>query len=83
MDEHTCVYVSIKDTSIINECLYTCFISQIESKNYQMALKDSSWVEAMQEELAQFEKMEVWKLVEKPHNVNAIGTKWVFKCMRD
>jgi hypothetical protein len=33
----------------------------------------------MHEELENFERNQVWTLVEPPHDVNAIGTKWVFK----
>jgi len=54
-------------------------ISQIEPKKIEEALKDSSWVQAMQEELDQFSKNQVWKLIPKPDNVSVIGTKWVFR----
>ena len=37
----------------------------------------------MQEELQQFEKLGVWKLVDLPRGAKKIGTKWVFKCKRD
>ena len=33
----------------------------------------------MQEELNQFERNNVWELVEKPKNYPIIGTKWVFR----
>jgi hypothetical protein len=33
----------------------------------------------MHEELENFEINQVWTLVEPPHDVNVIGTKWVFK----
>ncbi|XP_075076486.1 putative mitochondrial protein AtMg00820 [Nicotiana tabacum] len=33
----------------------------------------------MQEELNQFSKNQVWKLIPKPDNVSVIGTKWVFR----
>ncbi|GKA28118.1 ribonuclease H-like domain-containing protein [Tanacetum coccineum] len=39
----------IHDT--LNTCLYACFLSQIEPTSIAKALSDSSWVEAMQEEL--------------------------------
>ena len=77
------LYVAIKDTGIIHQCLYSCLISQVEPKNIQMALRDSAWVEAMQEELVQFEKLHVWDLVDLSPGEFAIGTKWVFKCKRD
>ena len=49
----------------------------------QMALKEPSWVEAMQDELAQFEKLQVWELVNLPAGEHAIGTRWLYKCKRD
>ncbi|GJW74669.1 hypothetical protein Tco_0134039 [Tanacetum coccineum] len=42
----------IHDT--LNTCLYACFLSHIEPISIAKALSDSSWVEAMQEELLQF-----------------------------
>ena len=42
------------------------------------ALQDADWVLAMQEELNQFERNKVWKLVPKPKNITIIGTKWVY-----
>nr|GEV15535.1 putative ribonuclease H-like domain-containing protein [Tanacetum cinerariifolium] len=36
-------------------CLFACFLSQIEPKNISQALDDESWVDAMQEELLQFQ----------------------------
>jgi hypothetical protein len=41
------------------------------------ALRDSDWVLAMQEELNNFTRNEVWHLVPRP-NQNVVGTKWVF-----
>ncbi|GJW77021.1 putative ribonuclease H-like domain-containing protein [Tanacetum coccineum] len=43
------------------------------------ALKDPSWIEAMQEELLQFKLKEVWTLVDLPNGKRPIGTKWVFR----
>ena len=38
----------------------------------------------MHEELNNFERNKVWKLVEKPKDCrNVIGTKWIFKNKRD
>nr|XP_009783820.1 PREDICTED: uncharacterized protein LOC104232343 [Nicotiana sylvestris] len=47
-------------------------ISQIEPKKIEEALKDSSWLQAMQEELDQFDKNQVWKLIPKPESVPVI-----------
>jgi hypothetical protein len=43
----------------------------------EQALKDEDWMMAMQEELNNFERNQVWELVERP-NTNVIDTKWVF-----
>nr|GEV31146.1 hypothetical protein [Tanacetum cinerariifolium] len=47
------------------------------------ALKDPSWVEAMQEELFQFKIQNVWILVDCPKGEKPIGTKWVLKNKKD
>ncbi|GJY11554.1 putative ribonuclease H-like domain-containing protein [Tanacetum coccineum] len=63
--------------------LFACFLSQKEPKKVIHALKDPSWIEAMQEELLQFKLQEVWTLVDLPNGKRAIGTKWVFKNKKD
>ncbi|GJR64626.1 putative ribonuclease H-like domain-containing protein [Tanacetum coccineum] len=55
----------------------------IEPTSIPKALYDSSWVEAMQEELFQFKLQQVWILVDLPSGKRAIGTKWVFKNKKD
>ncbi|GJV05573.1 putative ribonuclease H-like domain-containing protein [Tanacetum coccineum] len=47
------------------------------------ALKDESWVDAMQEELLQFKIQKVWILVDLPYEKKAIGTKWVYRNKKD
>jgi len=54
-------------------------ISQIEPKRVDEALKDESWIQAMKEELDQFERNQVWVLTKRPKNCSIIGTKWVFR----
>ncbi|GJS17011.1 putative ribonuclease H-like domain-containing protein [Tanacetum coccineum] len=68
-----------KTHDTLNTCLYACFLSQIEPTIIAKALSNSSWVEAMQEELLQFKLQQVWILVDLPSGKRAIGTKWVFK----
>lgn len=62
---------------------HMAFMSLLEPKNVFEALKDSSWINAMQEELNQFERSSVWKLVPAPHDQSIIDTKWVFKNKHD
>nr|GEX49845.1 hypothetical protein [Tanacetum cinerariifolium] len=44
-----------------------------EPKRVHQALKDPSWIKAMQEELLQFKMQKVWVLVDLPHGKRAIG----------
>ena len=63
--------------------LYGCFLSQIEPKSIEDALADQDWISAMQEELDQFERNCVWKLVPFKEGTSVIGTKWVFRNKMD
>jgi hypothetical protein len=58
-------------------CQYFSFVSSIEPTKVEKALEDEDWMMAMQEELNNFERNQVWTLVERP-NTNVIDTKWVF-----
>ena len=50
----------------------------MEPKNIKEALFEVDWICAIQEELAQFERNNVWHLVPRPSNRSVIGTRWVF-----
>ena len=70
-------------TSLQNFYNNVAFISQIEPKNFKEAEKDDFWILAMQEELNQFERSDVWDLVPRPSSQTVIGTKWVYRNKRD
>jgi hypothetical protein len=57
----------------------TLFVALFEPRDVGHAFSDSSWVNVMHEELENFERTQVWTLVDPPRDVNVIGTKWVFK----
>ncbi|GJX75354.1 retrovirus-related pol polyprotein from transposon TNT 1-94 [Tanacetum coccineum] len=44
-------------------CYYDAFLTLVEPKTYKEALTHSCWIEAMQEELNEFERLKVWELV--------------------
>ncbi|GJY40510.1 putative reverse transcriptase, RNA-dependent DNA polymerase [Tanacetum coccineum] len=44
-------------------CYYDAFLTSVEPKNYKDALTQACWIEAMQEELNEFERLEVWELI--------------------
>ena len=54
-------------------------ISKIRPECVDEVLQDQSWIEAMKEELNQFEKSKVWNLVALLEGHSIIGTKWVIK----
>jgi hypothetical protein len=56
-------------------CEYFSFVSFIEPKKIEEALRDADWVNAMHEELDNFTRNQVWELVERPKNYNVVGTK--------
>jgi hypothetical protein len=67
---------------LANFCEHYSFVSSIEPFRVEEALQDSDWVLAMQEELNNFKRNEVWSLVPRPKQ-NVVGTKWVFRNKQD
>nr|GEV32689.1 hypothetical protein [Tanacetum cinerariifolium] len=61
----------------------TRMVKEQEPKRVHQALKDPSWIEAMQEELLQFKLQKVWVLVDFPKGKRATGSKWIFSNKKD
>nr|GEX03847.1 ribonuclease H-like domain-containing protein [Tanacetum cinerariifolium] len=68
---------------LANSCLFSCLLSSIEHANVAEALRDANWVSAMQEELDQFTRLKVWRLVPRLEGKTIIKTKWIFKNKKD
>ena len=64
--------LSFQDTNM-------AMISQMEPKSINEAIIDDSWIEAMKEELSQFERNKVWNLVPNNQEKTIIGKRWVFR----
>ena len=47
------------DKCVANFVSYSCYLSQVESTKVKEALQDESWVEAMHDELLQFQRNDV------------------------
>ncbi|GJY52445.1 retrovirus-related pol polyprotein from transposon TNT 1-94 [Tanacetum coccineum] len=54
-------------------CMFALTMSTAEPKTIKEAMADSAWIEAMQEELHQFDRLQVWELVDKPFGKNEEG----------
>jgi hypothetical protein len=57
----------------------TLFVALFEPRDVGHTFSYSCWLNALHEELDNFERNQVWTLVEPSHDMNVIGTKWVFK----
>ncbi|GJT90063.1 retrovirus-related pol polyprotein from transposon TNT 1-94 [Tanacetum coccineum] len=55
----------------------------VEPKNFKEAMLESSWIEAMQEEIHEFERLQVWDLVPCLNHVMLIKLKRIFKVKKD
>ncbi|GKC94909.1 retrovirus-related pol polyprotein from transposon TNT 1-94 [Tanacetum coccineum] len=77
--------VNKKSLETDGECV--CFRNsrrvRTEPKNIKEAMADSAWIESMQEELHQFDRLDVWELVDRPLCKNVINLKWLWKNKRD
>ncbi|GJT31025.1 retrovirus-related pol polyprotein from transposon TNT 1-94 [Tanacetum coccineum] len=62
-------------------CLYNFVLSKVEPKNVKTAMDEACWFEAMQEEIHEFDRLQVWELVPKPDCVMIIALKWIYKVM--
>ncbi|GJS65401.1 retrovirus-related pol polyprotein from transposon TNT 1-94 [Tanacetum coccineum] len=45
----------------------------IEPKNFKQAMTEPSWIDAMQEEIHEFERLKVWELVLCPDNARLVA----------
>ncbi|GJT27147.1 putative ribonuclease H-like domain-containing protein [Tanacetum coccineum] len=64
-------------------CMFTLTVSRTEPKIIKEAMADYAWIEAMQEELHQFDRLDVCELVDRPLCKNVINMKWLWKNKRD
>nr|GEW88926.1 hypothetical protein [Tanacetum cinerariifolium] len=64
-------------------CIFALTVSRTKPKNIKEAMADSAWIESMQEELHQFDRLDVWELVDRPLCTNVINLMWLWKNKRD
>ncbi|GJT45562.1 hypothetical protein Tco_0954277 [Tanacetum coccineum] len=60
--------------------VFTTSLNKInEPTTYLEAVKDSRWVDAINQEMEALNRNETWEIMELPSNRRAIGSKWVYK----
>ncbi|GJZ61948.1 integrase, catalytic region, zinc finger, CCHC-type containing protein [Tanacetum coccineum] len=60
-------------------CYFDAFLTSVEPKNFKQAMIKPSWNDVMQEEIHEFERLQVWELVLCPDKVMLIKLKWIYK----
>nr|GEY74797.1 retrovirus-related Pol polyprotein from transposon TNT 1-94 [Tanacetum cinerariifolium] len=63
--------------------MFPLTVSRTEPKNIKEAMADSAWIKSMQEELHQFDRLEIWELIDGQLCKNVINMKWLWKNKRD
>ncbi|GJU48329.1 putative ribonuclease H-like domain-containing protein [Tanacetum coccineum] len=81
LERHVSTRLQLHEQALF--CYYDAFLTLVEPNTYKDALTQSCWIEAMQEELNEFERLEVWKLVPRPDKVMVITLKWIYKVKLD
>nr|GEX89099.1 integrase, catalytic region, zinc finger, CCHC-type, peptidase aspartic, catalytic [Tanacetum cinerariifolium] len=64
-------------------CLYSSVLSKIEPKNFKSVIIEDCWFQAMQDEIHEFDRLQVWELVPQPDCVMIITLKWIYKVKLD
>nr|GEU91280.1 hypothetical protein [Tanacetum cinerariifolium] len=64
-------------------CLYSSVLSKVEPKNFKSAITKDCWFQAMQDEIHEFDRLQVWELVPQPDCVISITLKWIYKVKLD
>nr|GEU82949.1 hypothetical protein [Tanacetum cinerariifolium] len=60
-------------------CYFDAFLTSAEPKNFKQAMTKPPWIDAMQEEIHESERLQVWELVSCPDKVMLIKLKWIYK----
>nr|GEW45598.1 hypothetical protein [Tanacetum cinerariifolium] len=64
-------------------CYFDAFLTSVEPKNFKQAMNEPSWIDAMQEEILEFKRLQVWELVPCLDIVMLIKLKWIYKVKTD
>nr|GEV24605.1 Gag-Pol polyprotein [Tanacetum cinerariifolium] len=64
-------------------CLCNYVLSKVEPKNFKSTIAEDCWFQAMQDEIHEFNRLQVWELVSQPDCVMIIALKWIYKVKLD
>ncbi|GJV60231.1 retrovirus-related pol polyprotein from transposon TNT 1-94, partial [Tanacetum coccineum] len=55
----------------------------VKPKNFKYAITEDCWFQAMQDEIQEFDRLQVWELIPQPDCVMIIALKWIYKVKLD
>nr|GEW51658.1 retrovirus-related Pol polyprotein from transposon TNT 1-94 [Tanacetum cinerariifolium] len=64
-------------------CLYNSVLPKVKPKNFKSTITENCWFQAMQDEIHEFDRLQVWELVPQPDCVMIIALKWIYKVKLD
>ncbi|GJV56287.1 retrovirus-related pol polyprotein from transposon TNT 1-94 [Tanacetum coccineum] len=64
-------------------CYFDVFLNSVEPKNFKQEMTKPLWIDAMQEEIHEFKRLQIWELVLCPDKVMLIKLKWIYKVKTD
>ncbi|GJU20870.1 retrovirus-related pol polyprotein from transposon TNT 1-94 [Tanacetum coccineum] len=62
---------------------YNSVLSKVKLKNFKSAVTEDCWFQAMQDEIHEFDRLDVWELVPPPDCAMIIALKWIYKVKLD
>nr|GEV68311.1 retrovirus-related Pol polyprotein from transposon TNT 1-94 [Tanacetum cinerariifolium] len=60
-------------------CLYNSVLSKVKPRKFKSAITVDCWFQALQDEIHEFDQLQVWELVPQPDCVMIIALKWIYK----
>nr|GEW10427.1 retrovirus-related Pol polyprotein from transposon TNT 1-94 [Tanacetum cinerariifolium] len=86
-DESSSGEVSLSESTQVvhpHNHLRKCFaLSKVKPKNVKTAMDEACYFEAMQKEIHEFDRLQVWELVPKPDCFMINTLKWIYKVKLD
>ncbi|GJS27114.1 retrovirus-related pol polyprotein from transposon TNT 1-94 [Tanacetum coccineum] len=64
-------------------CFYNSVLSKVEPKNFKSVVTEDYWFQPMQDEIHEFDRLDVWELVPHPDCAMIIALKWIYKVKFD
>ncbi|GKA94467.1 hypothetical protein Tco_0816505 [Tanacetum coccineum] len=64
-------------------CLYNSVLSKVKPKNFKFVVTEDCWFQAMQDEIHEFDRLDVWELLPPPDGAMIIALKWIYKVKLD